>query len=96
MARRFAKPDVAGNHGRVDAILKELADVARDLLAQIGPLVVHRQDDAGDLEAGIVRSMHAAQRGDEVCDAFERKVLAIQRDEDRVGRDERVEREQPE
>src|SRR6266850_1875460 len=41
MARRFAETDVARDHGVEDAVLEELADVPRDLLSEIGPLVVH-------------------------------------------------------
>ena len=45
---------------------------------------------------GIERDADAAQRGDEIGQAFEREVFAVQRDEHRVGGDERVEREQAE
>src|SRR5262245_40179636 len=49
VARRFAKPDVARDDGVEDAVLEELPDVARDLLPQVRPLVVHRHEDAGDV-----------------------------------------------
>ena len=45
---------------------------------------------------GIEREAHAAQRADEIGEALEREVFAVQRDEDRVGGDERVQREQSE
>ena len=45
---------------------------------------------------GIERGAHAAQRRDEIGQAFEREVLAVQRDQHGVGGDERVEREQAE
>src|SRR6185436_4358872 len=38
VARRFAESDVARDHGGVDAILEEFADVARYLLPQIRTL----------------------------------------------------------
>ena len=45
---------------------------------------------------GIERAAHAAQRGDEIGEAFEREVLAVERNQHGVGGDERVERQQPE
>ena len=79
-----------------DAILEELADVPRHLLPEIRALVVHRQQHAGDVEAGIEGAADAAQRGDEIGEPFEREVLAVERNQHRVGGDERVEREQAE
>src|SRR5687767_7896155 len=48
VARRFSEPDVPRDDGGVDAILKERADILRDLLSQIRPFVVHRHQHAGD------------------------------------------------
>ena len=45
---------------------------------------------------GIERGADAAERRDEIGEPFEREVLAVERNQDRVGGDERVEREQPE
>src|SRR5689334_15102306 len=90
VARRFAKPDVARNHRREDAVLKELADVARDLLPEIRALVVHRHQNAGDVERWIERGADAPQRRDEIRKTLEREVLAVQRDEHRIRGNERV------
>ena len=46
--------------------------------------------------AGLSARAHAAHRADEIGEAFEREVLAVQRNQHGVGGDERVEREQPE
>ena len=46
--------------------------------------------------AGLSAGADAAQRGDEIGKPFEREVFAVQRDQHGVGRDQRVEREQPE
>ena len=45
---------------------------------------------------GIERAAHAPHRADEIGEAFEREVLAVQRDQHGVGGDERVERQQAE
>ena len=96
MARRFAEPDVARDHGAEHFFLEELPHVGRDLLAQVRPLVEHRQQHAFDVERGVERRAHAAHRADEIGEPFEREVFAVQRNQHRVGGDERVEREQSE
>ena len=45
---------------------------------------------------GVERRAHAPHRRDEIGEAFEREVFAVQRDQHAVGGDERVEREQAE
>src|SRR3990167_6507323 len=47
---RFGEAYVARDDGAIDLVLEELAHVARDLLAEVGALVVHRQQDALDVE----------------------------------------------
>ena len=68
----------------------------RDLLAEIGALVVHRHQHARDVERRVERGADAAQRRDEIGEPFEREVLAVERNQHGVGGDERVEREQAE
>ena len=46
--------------------------------------------------AGLSAAAHAPHRADEIGQPLEREVLAVQRDEHRVGGDQRVEREQSE
>jgi len=96
VARRFTQPDVARNHRGEDAILKELADVARHLLPQVRPLVVHRHQHAGDVERRVERAAHAPQRRHEIGEAFEREVLAVERNQHGVRGDERIQREESE
>ena len=45
---------------------------------------------------GVERGAHAPQRCDEIGEAFEGEVLAVERNQDGVGRNQRVQREQPE
>ena len=96
VARRFAEAHVARDDGVEHLLLEELAHVARDLLPQVRPLVVHRQQHALDVEGRVEHGAHAPERADEIGEALEREVLAVQRNQHRVGGDERVEREQAE
>ena len=76
--------------------LKNCAHVGRDLLPEVRPLVEHRQQHAFDVERRVERRAHAAHRADEIGQPFEREVLAVQRNQHRVGGDQRVERQQAE
>jgi hypothetical protein len=87
VARGFAEPDVARNDGGVDPILEERPDVLCDLLTQVRPLVIHRQQDAGDVETGVEGRPHASKGRDQIGEPFERKVFTVQRDKDRIGGD---------
>ena len=46
--------------------------------------------------AGFSAAAHAPHRADEIGEAFEREVLAVQRNQHGVGRDQRIQREQAE
>src|SRR5262245_19344350 len=96
VARRFAEPDVARDDGAEDFLLEKIPDVARDLLTQVRALVEHREQDAVDVEPGVEGRTNAAHRADEIGEALEREVLAVPRNQHRVGGDERVECEQAE
>ena len=93
---RLAQPDVAGYHGLVNLVAEELANVAAHLLAEIRALVVHREQHAFDAKGGIERNAYAFDRRHQLGDPLEREVLAIERNQDGVGRDETVERQQAE
>ena len=45
---------------------------------------------------GIQRATHAPHRPDEIGEPFEREVLAVQRDQHRIGGDEPIQRQQAE
>jgi hypothetical protein len=95
VAGSFAEPDIPRDDRVVDALEEKCADVSRHLLAQIGALVVHGHQDAGDVERWVEGGADAAQRGNEIGKPFEGEVLAVQRNQYRVGGDECVERQEP-
>jgi len=96
VAGRLAEAHVAGDDGVVRLLLEEAAHLARHLLPEVGAVVDHGEQDALDVEARVEGAAHAAHRGDQLGKPLEGEVLAVQRDEDRVGGDQRVEREEAE
>ena len=73
-----------------------LAELAFDVLREPGPVVVHRDDDPGDLQVGVELATDQLQRVEELDQALERQVLGLDRDDHLVGRDQRVDRDRAE
>src|SRR5262245_49916303 len=96
MTRRFAQANVPWDDRVEDLLLKEAAHVGRHLLPQVCALVEHREQHAFDVESRIERCTDAPHRADEIGKAFEREVLAVQWNENRIRSDERVECEETE
>src|SRR4051812_42501578 len=96
VTRRLAETDVARDHGSEHFFLEEAAHIGRHLLAEIGPLIEHRQQHALDVEGGIQRGAHAAHGADQIGQAIEREVFTMQRDQYGIGGDESIQRQQAE
>ena len=91
MAGRFAQAHVARNHGLIDLIFENLAHFLRNLHAQIGARVEHRQHDALDGEMSV-HLLHLLHRAHQRAHAFQREIFALNRNQHAVRRAERVER----
>ena len=96
MAGRLAEPNVAGNARSEDAVAEVGSDLRLDLAAEIVPAVDHRQHDAVELELWIQLAAYQLDRLQQPGQAFEGVVLTLERDQHRVGRGQRVQREDPE
>src|SRR5258705_6760651 len=93
-ARSFAELDVSG-HDRFEDLFPEMfLDVLHDLAREVGSIVVHGQEDPFHHEARIQGSTDSFQGIDELRDPFESQILALDRDQNRLGRDEGVDGEQ--
>src|SRR5690242_7764342 len=88
--RRLAEAHVARDDRPVNPVGKELASLVRDLLGEAHARVVHREQHALDAEGGIQVVLDEPDRGDELREPLERQVLALERDDHRVGGRERV------
>src|SRR5437667_6045821 len=66
----------------------------RYLLRQVRALVKHREHYALNSQIGIEAPANALNRIQQFADALERKILGLHRNKDRIGCNERVQREQ--
>src|SRR5690606_38755130 len=77
-------------------VAEALADAFEHLPGVEGAPVVHRDEDAVELEPGVDPLAHLVDRLHEERDAAQREELGLERDDDAVRGRERVDREQPE
>jgi hypothetical protein len=54
VAGSLGETNAAGNDGLKDLVLKELLKVGGDLTSEIGAVVIHGEENAGDLE-GVIK-----------------------------------------
>jgi hypothetical protein len=95
-ARRLGQAHVA-RHGAAEHLRTEvLLRIIGHLSAQVEPRVVHRQQHAIEREWRIEVLLHEANGVQQLRDALERVVLALDRDDDAVGRRQHVQRDEPE
>ena len=72
------------------------AHLAGYLVGQPQTGVVHGQQKAFDLQLGIQLRLGHADRVEQLAETFQREILALDRDQYAVGRDQRVERNESE
>lgn len=93
MAGGFGEPDTAGNHGSKNLIAEEFTQVGCDLSGQVGSFVVHGQQNAFNLN-GMPESLANAVDGiHEARNALERKEFALNRNQDRIGGHQGIQRQ---
>jgi hypothetical protein len=95
-ARGLREPDVPGHDGLEDLRAEVLACVGRDLLGEVEPVVVHREEHTVDGQSGVDAPLDQVDGVEELRDALERVVLALERDQQGVGGRHHVERDQAE
>ena len=91
---RFAEPDVARNHVLENQLAQAIAHIVGNLIGQAIAAVEHGQNDPDDAEIGIEALLYPFDRLEELAEPLEREEFALQRDEEGIGRAERVERQQ--
>src|SRR4051812_19383014 len=73
----FAEPDIARDDGRKEPGSKEFFQVLHDLVGEIGSFVVHRQEDALDLQFRVFEAPNLPESLHQFRHAFKRKILAL-------------------
>lgn len=96
MAGSFGESDIAGNGSAKEFFPEEFLEVLRDLLRQIGAVVVHGEENAFETEIGVERLCDLVKGAHQLGDALQGEVFCLKRDEEAIGSDERIEGEEVE
>ncbi len=92
MAGGLGEANIARDYALEYLVSEETAEVCGYLLREGSAVIVHRQKNALDRKVRIDGSADAHMRVQELGNALNGKILALDRDEDRVGRGQRVKR----
>ena len=95
VARRLAEPDVSWDDGFEDLTREVAMDFLADLHGHAGPTIEHGQHDPADVERRIQPLPNELDGLQQVREPLERVELALQRNDDAIGGDERVDCEEP-
>src|SRR5438876_5729041 len=84
--RSFAEPNVPRNDRFQQGIAKMLRDVLPNLFRQIRTVVKHGEQDSFDFQVFVELMANALERIHQIGKTFQRKVFALNRYEDGIGR----------
>ena len=92
----LGEADAARNDGLEDLVAEELSQIGGHLAGQVGAVVEHGEENAFDFEGVVEGVADAVDRVHEFGDAFEGEELALNRNEDGIGGEQRIECEKVE
>lgn len=90
MTWSLAQSNISRNDRGEHLLTEELFQIGHDLVRQIGSLIEHGQEHAFELQPWITRSPNLLNRRNQCGNAFERKVLTLDGNQDTIGGNQRV------
>ena len=94
MAGCLRQTDIPGNHRGEDLAGEVLAHLLGYLGGEVGAAVEHGQRHAENLQPGIHPLFYHPQGAHQITEAFQRKILALHRNQDSVRRAQAVQGQQ--
>lgn len=92
MTRCLAQPYISGNHGREKLTAKKALQILHYLIREVGPLVVHCEERALDFQVRVTHPADLANGFQKLGNSFQREILALNGNQNRVSRDKSVDR----
>src|ERR1035441_9458573 len=93
---RFGQAYAARDDGPEDFVLEELTQVGGHLAREVGPVVIHGEEDALDGEGVLEPFANPVDRVHQFRDSLQGEEFALDGDHYRIGGDERIQGEQVE
>src|ERR1700730_3559023 len=91
---RFRQPYVPWNYTLEYLSSEKTPEIGRDLARKCSPVVIHGQHDSLDSQIRVERAPNSHQRIKQLRNTLKCKVFTLNRDQDRVARDQDVESDQ--
>ena len=94
MTWSFSQPDISRD-GRGAQLVAEISfQLGRNLLCQVGAIIEHGEDHAFDGEVWIEAGTNPLHCVQQFGDSFQGKIFRLHRDQHRIRRDQRIQRQQ--
>ncbi len=77
MTRCLGQSNISRDYALEDLIPEETTQISRDLLRECRPVVIHRQENAFDLEVSIDRPADAHMRIKKLRNALDGEIFAL-------------------
>jgi len=94
MAGSFREPHIAGYHCLEDFFAEVSPDLCFHLAGQVHSAIEHGEDNALEFQVGIEPRLHEPYGSEKVRESLEGIILALERDQHRVGGREGIDREE--
>src|SRR5262245_44579462 len=93
MAGCLGEPHAARNDGLEYLIGEELLEIVGDLARQIGPVIIHSEQNAFDSQVVLKRISDSIDSVEQLRDALQGEEFALNGNKDGIGGDQGVQRE---
>src|SRR5438132_3453253 len=90
MTGRFSQPYISRDYALEDLCSEKAPEVGSDLARKCGPLVIHSQDDPLNSQIRVECSAYSHQRIQKLRDAFQSQIFALNRHENGIGGNQRI------
>src|SRR6185436_6967195 len=87
----FTQADISRYDGLEHFLLEVSLDFLDDLTGQVGPVVIHGQQNALDLQSGVQGDANSLQRSHQLRDTLQRHVLALNGNQNSLRRNQGIE-----
>ena len=94
MTRRLSQPDISRDGCSAQLVAEISFQFRCHLLRQVGAIIKHGQHHAFNRQVWIEAGTNPLHRVEQLGDSFERKIFRLHRNQHRIRRDQRIQREQ--
>src|SRR5437667_7383934 len=91
----FTEANVSRNRMSINSFGEEFSSLFGNLLGQIQASIEHGEENALDPESGVQTILHPSDGSNQLGKSLESKIFALERDQDRIGGGQGINRKKP-